>query len=101
MKMMGLSDTVYNLSWLITCTLQMTFVSILITLVTGSSVFQYSDKLYVFVYFEAFSLSVVGMCFLMATLFSRAKAASLLGPMIFFASFFPYYAGETRTYLCL
>ena len=93
MKMMGLSDTVYNLSWLITVVLQMTFVSVLITLVTGGSVFEYSNKVYVFIYFEAFSLAVINMCFLMATFFSRSKAASLLGPMIFFASFFPYYAG--------
>jgi len=93
MKMMGLTDTVYNLSWLITTVLQMTFVSILITIVTAGSVFEYSNKLYVFIYFEAFSLAVINMCFLLSTFFSRSKSASLLGPMIFFASFFPYYAG--------
>ena len=92
MKMMGLTDSVYNLSWLITTVLQMTFVSLLITLVTASSVFEYSNKFFVFLYFEAFSLAVVNMCFLLSTFFSRSKAASLLGPMIFFASFFPYYA---------
>lgn len=94
MKMMGLTDGVYNLSWLITTLLQMTLVSVLITLVTAGSVFEYSNKLYVFLYFEAFSLAVVNMCFLLSTFFSRSKSASLLGPMIFFASFFPYYAGE-------
>ena len=93
MKMMGLTDTVYNLSWLITTVLQMTLVSILITLVTASSVFEYSNKIYVFLYFEAFSLAIINMCFLLSTFFSRSKSASLLGPMIFFASFFPYYAG--------
>lgn len=93
MKMMGLTDTVYNLSWLITTVLQMTLVSILITLVTATSVFEYSNKFYVFLYFESFSLAVICMCFLMATMFSRSKVASMLGPMIFFGSFFPYYAG--------
>ena len=92
--MMGLTDSAYNLSWLITTFIQMTFVSILITLVTGSSVFEYSNKVYVFIYFEAFSLAVINMCFLLSTFFSRSKSASLLGPMIFFASFFPYYAGK-------
>mmetsp|Transcript_62430 Transcript_62430/g.122842 ORF Transcript_62430/g.122842 Transcript_62430/m.122842 type:complete len:2323 (-) Transcript_62430:80-7048(-) len=92
MKMMGLPDSVYNLSWLITTVLQMTLVSLLITLVTASSVFEYSNKLFVFLYFEAFSLAVINMCFLLSTFFSRSKSASLLGPMIFFASFFPYYA---------
>eukprot|EP01038_Epipyxis_sp_PR26KG_P005748 gene5748-7937_t len=92
MKIMGVSDTVYNLSWLITTVLQMTIVSILITLVTGGSVFEYSNKVYVFIYFEVFSLAVINLCFLCATFFSRSKTASLLGPMIFFASYFPFYA---------
>ena len=92
MKMMGLTDTVYNLSWLITTVLQMTIVSILITLVTGDTVFEYSNKVLVFIYFEVFSLAIINMCFLMATFFSRSKVASLLGPVIFFGSFFPYYA---------
>lgn len=92
MKMMGLSDTIYSISWYITLFLQMTFISILITVVTASSVFQYSNKIYIFAYFEAFSIAVVSMCFLLATLFSRSKVASLIAPMIFFASFFPYYA---------
>jgi ATP-binding cassette subfamily A (ABC1) protein 3 len=93
MKMMGLTDSVYNLSWLITTVLQMTLVSVLITIVTADSVFEYSNKFYVFIYFEVFSLAVINMCFLLSTFFSRSKSASLLGPMIFFASFFPYYAG--------
>lgn len=61
MKMMGLSDTVYNLSWLITTFIQMTLVAILITLVTSSSVFEYSNKIFVFIYFEVFSLAVISM----------------------------------------
>eukprot|EP01031_Cornospumella_fuschlensis_P022275 gene22275-27238_t len=98
MKMMGLPDIVYNSSWLITTVLQMTVVSILITLITATSVFEYSNKLLVFIYFESFSLAVIMMCFLLATFFSRSKAASLLGPMIFFASFFPYYAVNDPQY---
>ena len=90
--MMGLSDTVYNLSWLITTMIQMTLVSILITLVTSSSVFEYSDKFLVFIFLEAFSLAAISMCFLLSSLFSKAKTASLIGPIIFFTSFFPYYA---------
>jgi hypothetical protein len=59
--MMGLSDTVYNLSWFITTFIQMTLVAILITLVTSSSVFEYSNKIFVFIYFEVFSLAVISM----------------------------------------
>ncbi|KAJ1435103.1 hypothetical protein B484DRAFT_417255, partial [Ochromonadaceae sp. CCMP2298] len=108
MMMMGLSDAVYNLSWLITLSTQMTLVALLITLVTSTSVFEYSDKFYVFLYFQAFGLAVINMCFLLSTLFSRSKAASLLGPLIFFGSFFPYYAvsdpqfdAGTKTATCI
>lgn len=98
MKMMGLTDTVYNLSWAITTVLQMSIVSVLITIVTSTTVFEYSNKYYVFLYFESFSLAVISMCFLIASFFSRSKSASLLGPVIFFASFFPYYAVSDAQY---
>lgn len=98
MKMMGLTDFAYNLSWLITTVTQMALVSGLIVLVTMSSVFEYSNPFLVFVYFLAFSLAVINMCFLMATFFSKSKIASLMGPMIFFATFFPYYAVQDPAY---
>ena len=39
-----------------------------------------------------FGLAIMSMCFLLATLFSKSKTASFLGPMVFFGVFFPYYA---------
>ena len=98
MKMMGLSDFAYNLSWFITIFTQLLLVSILITLVTSTSVFVYSDKFLVFIYFMAFSLAIMNFCFLLATFFSRAKVASLIGPIVFFATFFPYYAVSDPSY---
>jgi ATP-binding cassette, subfamily A (ABC1), member 3 len=98
MRMMGLTEFAYNLSWLITTTIQMSLVSLLIVLVTSTTVFEYSDKILVFLYFFAFSLAVINMCFLMAPFFSRSKVASLMGPMLFFASFFPYYAVSDPSY---
>lgn len=77
--MMGLTDFAYNASWLITTTLQFLIVSILIVLATSTSVFEYSNSFLVFIYFMAFSLAVMNMCFLMATFFSRSKIASLMG----------------------
>jgi hypothetical protein len=80
--MMGLTDFAYNMSWLITTVTQMTIVSILIVAVTFTSVFEYSNTFLVFFYFFAFSLAIISMCFLMATLFSKSKIASLMGPMV-------------------
>ena len=98
MKMMGLTDFAYNLSWFITILTQLLIVSVLITLVTSTTVFEYSDKFLVFIYFAAFSFAIMNFCFLMATFFSRAKVASLIGPMVFFGSFFPYYAVSDPSY---
>lgn len=43
-------------------------------------------------------MSIIAMCFLLSTMFSKAKTASLLGPIIFFASYFPYYAVNDPQY---
>src|SRR3546814_15471118 len=47
-------------------------------------------------------------CFLLASIFQKAKTAALLGPLLFFAAFFPSYAvaddnfsNETKTWACL
>jgi len=92
MKIMGLSDIVYGLSWLFTLTIQSSVTTLGILLVTKGSVFEYSDDVVIFIYFFAFSVSVVMMTFLLATFFSKAKSAAILGTIIFFGSYFPYFA---------
>ena len=92
MRMMGLASATYNVSWLIMLSLQVALTSLLMTRSASESIFQYSDDSLVFLYFLSFSLALVSMCFLMATFFSKAKTAALLGPVVFFASYFPYYA---------
>lgn len=91
MKMMGLTNIAYNCSWLVLAFVQITSVASGITLVT-LNVFQYSEKIYLFVYFESFGLATMSMCFLLSTLFARSKTASFLGPLIFFCTFFPFYS---------
>lgn len=78
MKMMGLTDFSYNLSWFITIFIQLTVMVILITLVTSTSVFEYSNKVYVFIFLESYSLAIMSMCFLFASIFSKARTAALL-----------------------
>ena len=97
MKIMGLSDAVYALSWLITLTIQSSITTCGILLVTRSSVFEYSDDAVIFLYFFSFSVSVVMFTFLLATFFSKAKSAAILGTIIFFGSYFPFYAVNDPT----
>ena len=108
MKMMGLTDLAYNASWFITLTVQLAITCLLITVIAGPTVFEYSNKNLVFLYFFIFSIAVMMMCFLISTLFNKAKTASLLGTLIFFAAFFPYYSvvnaqisTGTKTATCL
>src|SRR3546814_14917354 len=62
---------------LITLVVQMTLASALIVAVTGSTVFAYSDKAYVFLYFIMFAISIIMFCFLLASVFSKSKSAAL------------------------
>jgi hypothetical protein len=84
MKMMGLTDFSYNMSWFITIFTQLTIMVILITLVTSTSVFEYSNKVLVFIFLESYSLAIMSMCFLFASIFSKARTAALLVSYIYY-----------------
>ena len=73
MKIMGLSDVVYGLSWFITLGTQCLLSSLGILYATRSSVFEFSSDLSIFLYFFCFSMSVVMFSFMLATFFSRSK----------------------------
>ncbi|XP_058204039.1 ABC transporter A family member 1 isoform X2 [Rhododendron vialii] len=89
--MMGLKDEIFYLSWFITYALQFAISSGIITLCTMSTLFQYSDKSVVFMYFFLFGLSAIMLSFLISTFFTRAKTAVAVGTLSFLGAFFPYY----------
>lgn len=64
----------------------------IITLCTMSTLFQYSDKSVVFIYFFLFGLSAIMLSFLISTFFTRAKTAVAVGTLSFLGAFFPYYS---------
>ncbi|ONK78401.1 uncharacterized protein A4U43_C02F18390 [Asparagus officinalis] len=92
LRMMGLKDETFYLSWFITYCLQFAISSAIITACTMSSLFLYSDKSLVFTYFFVFGLSAVMLSFLISTFFSRAKTAIAVGTLSFLGAFFPYYS---------
>lgn len=63
----------------------------IITVFTMCSLFEYSDKSLVFVYFFFFGLSAITLSFLISTFFTRAKTAVAVGTLAFLGAFFPYY----------
>ncbi|MQL79265.1 hypothetical protein Taro_011704 [Colocasia esculenta] len=113
--MMGLKDKIFYLSWFITYALQYISLishiyqlnsferyigniiknfaasSVIITICTMTTLFKYSDKSLVFIYFFLFGLSAVMLSFLISTFFSRAKTAVAVGSLSFLGAFFPYY----------
>uniref|UniRef100_A0A1D1XQT2 ABC transporter A family member 1 n=1 Tax=Anthurium amnicola TaxID=1678845 RepID=A0A1D1XQT2_9ARAE len=89
--MMGLKDGVFYISWFITYALQFAASSAIITFCTMTSLFKYSDKSLVYIYFFLFGLSAVMLSFLISTFFSRAKTAVAVGSLSFLGAFFPYY----------
>ncbi|KAG9457355.1 hypothetical protein H6P81_001863 [Aristolochia fimbriata] len=91
LHMMGLRDEAFYLSWLITYSVQFAISSAIITACTMGSLFLYSDKSVVFIYFFSFGLSAIMLSFLISTFFSRAKTAVAVGTLSFLGAFFPYY----------
>jgi len=92
MKIMGLSAWAANLAWVITMVAQSSVTVLLMTLLGARTVFSYSNSFLIFLFLFVFSLALVMFVFLVSTFFSKAKTAATAGTIIFFATFFPYYA---------
>lgn len=73
------------------CFLQFAISSAIITVCTMGTLFKYSDKSLVFMYFFVFGLSAIMLSFLISTFFTRAKSAVAVGTLAFLGAFFPYY----------
>lgn len=69
----------------------------IITLCTMGTLFKYSDKSLVFMYFFLFGLSAIMLSFLISTFFTRAKTAVAVGTLTFLGAFFPYYTVNDQT----
>ncbi|XP_059428864.1 ABC transporter A family member 1 isoform X1 [Corylus avellana] len=89
--MMGLKEGIFHLSWFIAYALQFAISSGIITACTMTSLFKYSDKSVVFMYFFSFGLSAIMLSFLISTFFTRAKTAVAVGTLSFLGAYFPYY----------
>ncbi|EPS64870.1 hypothetical protein M569_09909, partial [Genlisea aurea] len=95
--MMGLKDNIFNLSWFITYAFQFAISSGVVTICTMGTLFKYSEKSLVFVYFFCFGLSSITLSFLISTFFNRAKTAVAVGTIAFLAAFFPYYSVDDES----
>lgn len=76
-------------SWLVTSLVIFFFIAVVSTLVLHINVLKYSSLGYLFVWIFFFATSCIGFSFTVASLFSRAKLAAMVGPELLFATILP------------
>jgi ATP-binding cassette, subfamily A (ABC1), member 3 len=91
MRTMGMSDAAAFLSWIATYGLIFALLAALIAAV-GVAIFSHSSPLLVFLLFLAFGSSATTFCLLVSVFFTKSRTASVLGGILFFASFFAFFA---------
>jgi ATP-binding cassette subfamily A (ABC1) protein 3 len=95
MKMMGLTDTPYWLSWYIMYLVIYTFIAVVCTLIC-IPIFRYASKFVVFLMFFIYGLTCIGFSFLIAAFCSKSKTGIFVGVVVFFVSYFALF-GITDT----
>ena len=88
MKMMGLTDFPYWLSWFVYYFLIMTIISLVSLLLVARNVFEFSNKGFIFLFFWLYGASLFGFSLLISSMFSRARVASISGTLLYFISSF-------------
>jgi hypothetical protein len=91
MAAMGLNLSVNAAAAWVTSAIMFTFLALMISLIAKSSFFPRSEFAIIFLYFELLLMSEIGIAFLVASVFSRARLASILGPVALFAACLPRY----------
>ncbi|KAK7198983.1 ATP-binding cassette subfamily A, member 1 [Novymonas esmeraldas] len=92
MLIMGLSNTSLYLSWFVTYALQYLVECIVIVILLKVTFVPSSDAFVLFLTFYLFALSTIPLSGLIAAFFSKARLASMLAPLIFFALSVPTFA---------
>jgi len=88
---LGVRGWAHWISWLVTSLLVFLVASGTVTVSLVNTVLRYSDPLYIFAYIGLFSTATIGLCFTLAALFSRAKLAAIMSPVVLFATILPRY----------
>ena len=95
MAMMSMRSDALWISWIIDFVCLLLPLSILLT-IAGSSLFQYSMKGYIFLYFFVFFLASMSYAIFISIFFSKARTAAIMGSLIFFCGWF-IHLGMTLT----
>jgi len=88
MKIMGMSDVAYYLSWWTYFSIQVTIITIIGMVMMKPAVFPNSDGLMIFLFLWIYGMSLFGFCLLVTPFFSKARSASIFSAMLYFGSNF-------------
>ena len=88
---LGVKPWAHWLSWITFNILFFTIIACLVTLLLSSQIAQNSNKFILFCFIITFALTIMSFSFFVASFFSRAKLASILGPLLFFGTLLPRY----------
>ena len=91
MKIMGLTDLAYVLSWFMIAFLLFFWIALSFTAITKNSFLTHSSSFLVFVLYFLFCMSEITFSFLLSTLFSNSKLAAIAAPVVLFCSILPRY----------
>ncbi|XP_033746448.1 ATP-binding cassette sub-family A member 3-like [Pecten maximus] len=97
MKLMGMSPTMYWLSWFVKLFIYLFVICFLFALLFGikagnnGSVLQSSQPSLVFVFLLLFGISIIAFCFMMATLFKKATSAAFAAGIIYYLFYTPQF----------
>ncbi|XP_052825678.1 phospholipid-transporting ATPase ABCA7 isoform X2 [Octopus bimaculoides] len=91
MKIMGLKNNVYWISWFIDAfVIMMLSVILLVITLKGGHVIEHSDAGLLFLFMLCFCISTISLCFLISMFFSRANLAAVCGGFIYYIIYLPY-----------
>jgi ATP-binding cassette, subfamily A (ABC1), member 3 len=88
MKIMGLLDFSYWLSWWFYYFIIVTIISSICIGILIINVINYSNRGLVFLFFEIYGLSLFGLAVFLSSFFSRARVAAIAGTLIYFGTSF-------------
>ncbi|XP_015249332.1 PREDICTED: ATP-binding cassette sub-family A member 1-like isoform X2 [Cyprinodon variegatus] len=90
-RIMGLRNSIYWLTWAVSSVLLLAISASLLTLILKyGKVLQYSDPSVIFVFLLVFCLATISQCFLISVFFSKANLAAACGGLIFFLLYLPH-----------
>ena len=87
MLMMSLESSVLAGAWIFHFFLIFCPLAVMLTF-AGQGLFEYSDTIFIFLYFLCFFMASMAYSFLVSVLFSRAKSASIVGTFVYFMGYF-------------